>query len=110
MPMGAIDEDRTDRFLPLTQVFDELSRRFALPRDAHSTGGPARYWRVAPWGTRLGLTSPLTSNSCDSSTRVRLPPESMIYLYRAPVQPTPLTSYLRHSGLPPRHTAPAAAR
>src|SRR3546814_9879847 len=36
MPMGAIDEDRTDRFLPLTQVFDDLSRRFALTRDAHS--------------------------------------------------------------------------
>src|SRR3546814_10428017 len=80
MPMGAIDEDRTDRFLPLTQVFDDLSRRFALTRDAHSTGGPARYWRVAPWGIRLGLISPLTANFCDGCNRVRLTTEGMLYL------------------------------
>ncbi|MES2755305.1 MAG: radical SAM protein, partial [Pseudomonadota bacterium] len=55
MPLGAIDEDRIDRFLPLTGVFAELAQRFTLTPDLHRSGGPARYWRVAPWGVRLGL-------------------------------------------------------
>src|SRR3546814_13703673 len=72
MPMGAIDKDRTDRVLPLTQVFDDLSRRFALTRDAHSPAGPARYWRGAPWDIRLVLNPPLTDTFCDGCNRVRL--------------------------------------
>ena len=40
MPLGAIDEDRTDRFLPLTKVFDDLGAQFALARDAHTHRRP----------------------------------------------------------------------
>src|SRR3546814_12297741 len=39
MPMGAIDADRTDRFLPLPQVFADLSLRFALTRPPPTTAG-----------------------------------------------------------------------
>src|SRR3546814_21143770 len=99
MPMGAIDEDRTDRFLPLTQVFDDLSRRFALTRDAHSTGGPARYWRVAPWGIRLGLISPLTANFCDGCNRVRLTTEGMLYLCLGHDESVDLKAALRGGGV-----------
>ncbi|MBX9732397.1 MAG: GTP 3',8-cyclase MoaA, partial [Sphingomonas sp.] len=55
MPMGAIDEDRADRFLPLTKVFDDLAAKFDLTRDDHRSGGPARYWRVGGSDARLGL-------------------------------------------------------
>ncbi|MFM9829157.1 MAG: GTP 3',8-cyclase MoaA, partial [Sphingomonas sp.] len=75
MPLGAVDEDRIDRFLPLTEVFENLSARFDLTRDTHRSGGPARYWRVAPHGTRLGLISPLTANFCEGCNRVRLTTE-----------------------------------
>ncbi len=44
MPLGVIDEDRTDRFLPLTAVQDALAARFTLIPSTHKTGGPARYW------------------------------------------------------------------
>ena len=79
MPLGAIDEDRADRFLPLTEVFVALSERFDLTRDAHTSGGPARYWRVGASGTRLGLISPLTANFCDGCNRVRLTTEGRLY-------------------------------
>jgi cyclic pyranopterin phosphate synthase len=79
MPLGAIDEDRTDRFLPLTAVFDDLAARFRLARDSHRSGGPARYWRVADSTTRLGLISPLTGNFCDTCNRVRLTTEGLLY-------------------------------
>src|SRR3546814_18997146 len=109
MPMGAIDEDRTDRFLPLTQVFDDLSRRFALTRDAHSTGGPARYWRVAPWGIRLGLISPLTANFCDGCNRVRLTTEGMLYLCLGHDESVDLKAALRGGGVPAVDAATAEA-
>ncbi|WP_159713403.1 GTP 3',8-cyclase MoaA [Sphingomonas sp. AX6] len=80
MPLGAISEDRADRFVPLTRVFDALSSRFALVRDTHRTGGPARYWRVGDSGTRLGLISPLTANFCDGCNRVRLDAEGRLHL------------------------------
>ncbi|ODP39353.1 GTP 3',8-cyclase MoaA [Sphingomonas turrisvirgatae] len=79
MPLGMIDEDRADRFVPLTRVFDDLSRRFTLAADAHRSGGPARYWHVAETGRRLGLISPLTGNFCDSCNRVRLTTEGKLF-------------------------------
>jgi GTP 3',8-cyclase len=80
MPLGAISEDRADRFVPLTRVLDALSTHFPLVRDTHRTGGPARYWRVGDSGTRLGLISPLTANFCDGCNRVRLDAEGRLHL------------------------------
>ncbi len=40
MPMGAIDEDRADRFVPLPQVLKSLKRRFNLVPDAQITRRP----------------------------------------------------------------------
>ena len=34
--------------------------------------GPARYWRVAETGGRIGFITPLTEHFCDSCNRVRL--------------------------------------
>ncbi len=79
MPLGAVDEDRTDRFLPLTVVKERLDACFALTRDAAQTGGPARYWQVDGGTTRLGLISPLTQNFCDGCNRVRLTTEGRLY-------------------------------
>jgi GTP 3',8-cyclase len=79
MPLGQIDEDRTDRFLPLPALLDRLQAEFALARDPHSSGGPARYWRVKGSDTRLGLISPLTGNFCATCNRVRLTTEGLLY-------------------------------
>ncbi|MFW2852617.1 GTP 3',8-cyclase MoaA [Sphingomonas sp. TX0543] len=79
MPLGAIDEDRTDRFLPLTAVFERLSASHELVRDHAGSGGPARYWRVGSSRSRLGLISPLTANFCDGCNRVRLTTDGKLY-------------------------------
>ena len=98
MPLGAIDEDRTDRFVPLTRVFDTLAARYPLERDGHRTGGPARYWRT-PWGTRLGLISPLTANFCDGCNRVRLTTEGKLYMCLGHEGQVDLKAALRTGGL-----------
>jgi cyclic pyranopterin phosphate synthase len=99
MPLGAIDEDRTDRFLPLTKVFEDLSAQFPLARDSHSSGGPARYWRVEGTGTRLGLISPLTANFCDTCNRVRLTTEGVLYTCLGHDDQVDLKRALREGGV-----------
>ena len=99
MPLGAIDEDRVDRFVPLTRVFADLSQRFELESDAHRTGGPARYWRVAGTGTRLGLISPLTANFCDGCNRVRLTTEGKLYACLGHDDQVDLKAALRGGGI-----------
>ena len=47
MPMGEIDGDRTDQYLPLSIVRARLMDRFTLEDIPLRTGGPARYVRVA---------------------------------------------------------------
>lgn len=72
MPMGEIDEDRTDQYLPLSQVRSDLSRRWTLNDIPFKTGGPARYVEVAETGGRLGFITPMTHNFCESCNRVRV--------------------------------------
>lgn len=99
MPLGGIDEDRVDRFVPLTRVFADLSTRFPLVRDAHRTGGPARYWRIDGTDTRLGLISPLTDNFCDGCNRVRLTTDGRLYACLGHDDQVDLKAALREGGL-----------
>lgn len=72
MPMGAIEEDRTDQYLPLSLVKARLGQSYHLTDLPDRTGGPARYVRVSETGGRIGFITPLTHNFCESCNRVRL--------------------------------------
>ena len=80
MPMGEIDRDRTDQYLPLPLVRARLAQRFTLDESAHRTGGPARYVNVRETGGRLGFITPLTHNFCESCNRVRLTCTGTLYM------------------------------
>lgn len=99
MPLGQIDEDRADRFVPLTQVLADLSAQFDLARDPHDSGGPARYWRVGGTEARLGLISPLTGNFCDSCNRVRLTTEGKLFTCLGHDDQVDLKAAIRSGGL-----------
>jgi len=72
MPLGFIEEDRSDQFLSLAEVRRTLESRWTLIPLADRTAGPARYVRVEETGGKLGFITPLTHNFCDSCRRVRL--------------------------------------
>ncbi|HET9161320.1 MAG TPA: GTP 3',8-cyclase MoaA, partial [Caulobacteraceae bacterium] len=72
MPMGEIEEDRTDQFLSLRDVRRELESYWTLTDLAVTTGGPSRYVQVEETGGRLGFITPLSHNFCESCNRVRL--------------------------------------
>jgi cyclic pyranopterin phosphate synthase len=80
MPLGEVEEDRADRYLPLSLVRAKLERGFTLTPSTHRTGGPARYYDVAETGGRLGLITPLTHNFCESCNRVRLTCTGTLYM------------------------------
>lgn len=72
MPLGEIDEDRTDQYLPLSLVRERLEESHTLEPIPYKTGGPARYVEVKETGGRLGFITPMTHNFCESCNRVRL--------------------------------------
>ena len=72
MPLGEVEEDRSDHYLPLDAVRRRLEERFTLIPSLSRTGGPARYYDVGGLGLRLGLITPLTGNFCTGCNRVRV--------------------------------------
>jgi GTP 3',8-cyclase len=98
MPMGDIDEDRTEQYLPLSLVKANLARIFIMDSLDDHTGGPARYVRIRETGGRLGFITPLSHNFCESCNRVRLTCTGMLYMclgqddsadLRAPLRASP---------------------
>ena len=80
MPLGDIDGDRTDQFLPLSIVRARLMERFTLEDIPYRTGGPARYVKVKETGGRIGFITPMTHNFCESCNRVRLTCTGTLYM------------------------------
>jgi len=72
MPLGEIEADRSEQFLSLDEVRRDLESYWTLTDIPLSTGGPARYVRVAETGGRLGFITPLSHNFCEACNRVRL--------------------------------------
>ena len=97
MPLGDIDGDRTEQYLPLSVVRANLMDRYALEDIAHRTGGPARYMRVKETGGRIGFITPMTHNFCESCNRVRLTCTGTLYMCLGQEDAADLRSVLRAS-------------
>ena len=80
MPLGEVEGDRFDHYLPLTAVRDRLDKFWTLSPSNASSGGPARYWDVAETGGRLGLITPLTGNFCEGCNRVRVTATGQLFM------------------------------
>ncbi len=97
MPLGDIDGDRTDQYLPLSVVRARLMDRFTLTDIPYKTGGPARYVRIEETGGRLGFITPMTHNFCESCNRVRLTCTGTLYMCLGQDDAADLRSVLRAS-------------
>jgi GTP 3',8-cyclase len=80
MPMGEIDADRTEQYLPLSLVRARLEQRFTLDDIAYRSGGPARYVQVRETGGKLGFITPMTHNFCEACNRVRVTCTGTLYM------------------------------
>ena len=98
MPMGEIDEDRTEQFLSLATVRRDLESFWTLRDLAGGTGGPARYVEVAETGGRLGFITPMTHNFCEGCNRVRLTCTGTLHTCLGQEDATDLRAVLRAGG------------
>lgn len=80
MPLGEIEADRTDQYLPLSRVRASLEQDWTLTPLAQRTGGPARYVRVEETGGTLGLITPMTHTFCETCNRVRVTCTGRLFL------------------------------
>lgn len=97
MPLGEIEEDRTDQYLPLSLVRANLAEHLTLEDIPYKTGGPARYVRIAETGGRLGFITPMTHNFCESCNRVRVTCTGMLYMCLGQDDSADLRAALRSS-------------
>ncbi len=98
MPLGEIDQDRTDQYLPLSLVRRRLAQTWTLTDIDYRTGGPARYVRVEETGQRIGFITPLTHNFCESCNRVRLTCTGTLYMCLGQEDAADLRAPLRRPG------------
>lgn len=81
MPLGTIgDHDRAEAYYSSDRIKEDLSQRYTLIATTESTGGPAKYFRLAETGTRVGFISPHSHNFCGDCNRVRLTAEGRLLL------------------------------
>lgn len=98
MPMGEVEADRTDQYLSLKTVRDELASYWTLEDLPLNTGGPARYVRIRETGGRLGLITPLSHNFCEACNRVRLTCTGTLHTCLGQDDATDLRAMMRDGG------------
>jgi cyclic pyranopterin phosphate synthase len=79
MPLGEVDGDRVDHFVPLSAVREELEKRWTFTPSSKSSGGPARYDHIEETGGMLGMITPLTNNFCAGCNRIRVTATGQLY-------------------------------
>ena len=81
MPLGLIDDhDRALTFYSSDEVRRDIESRYHLIPTTETTGGPARYFKVADTDSRVGFISPHSHNFCESCNRVRVTVQGMLLL------------------------------
>jgi cyclic pyranopterin phosphate synthase len=98
MPLGEVEEDRTEHYLPLSDVRERLEREFRLIPSLARTGGPARYHEVEGLGVRLGFITPLTHNFCEGCNRIRVAATGTVFGCLGHDQKVELRDLLRSGG------------
>jgi cyclic pyranopterin phosphate synthase len=98
MPLGEVEEDRTEHYLPLGEVRARLECEFDLIPSLSRTGGPARYYDVGGLGIKLGLITPLTHNFCDGCNRIRVAATGTVFGCLGHDQKVELRDLLRSGG------------
>lgn len=81
MPLGVIDDhDRASAYYSSDRVRRDIEHHFRLQASTETSGGPARYFRIADSTTRVGFISPHSHNFCADCNRVRLTTEGRLLL------------------------------
>ena len=98
MPLGEVEGDRSDHYIPLHQFIAPLRVERAIFPVDRRTGGPSRYFGVEDSPVTLGLITPLSDNFCSTCNRIRLTVEGRIYMCLGQDDHVDLRAALRDGG------------
>jgi cyclic pyranopterin phosphate synthase len=80
MPLGEVDHQRGSTYVSNEATLKLLQAHHTLVSSTETTGGPAKYWRVAGTKTKVGFISPHSHNFCESCNRVRISCKGELFL------------------------------
>ena len=80
MPMEETDVSREYQFTSLTEIFENLNKKYKFKHSNHNTGGPARFYTSDSLSVKIGFISPLTNNFCESCNRVRISSTGKLFM------------------------------
>ncbi len=95
MPLGEVEGERVDHYLPLPVIRDRLEAMWTLEESDYRTGGPSRYVTVRETGGRIGFITPLTNNFCAGCNRIRVTATGELYACLGGSEKVDLRSALR---------------
>ncbi len=72
MPLGETRRRHADSYLDNDEVLAQLKTLFEMLPSAETTGGPARYWCIPGFRSRIGFISPHSHNFCADCNRMRV--------------------------------------
>jgi cyclic pyranopterin phosphate synthase len=80
MPLGSAGLAASQQYVDLQTIKARLATRYTLLPDFVPGGGPARYFRLAENGLKMGFITPISQHFCATCNRVRLSVEGTLYL------------------------------
>ena len=80
MPLGEIDADRTDQYLPLSAGAGAAGAALDAARHPRQHRRTGALCKIAETGGRLGFITPLTHNFCEGCNRVRVTCTGTLYM------------------------------
>ena len=79
MPVGKLDLQRSDQFLPVSFAKEKIKKVFGLESIFFKTNGPSRYYKTIKLSSVIGFISPLTDNFCSTCNRIRVTSNGILY-------------------------------
>jgi cyclic pyranopterin phosphate synthase len=98
MPLGDTGQDRAASVLSLAGLQQDLAKRWTMTPHPSSSGGPARYMRVAQTGGLIGFIAPMSCNFCALCNRVRVSCTGRLFTCMGDEGSVDLRTALRQSG------------
>ena len=80
MPMEETDISREYQFTSLTDIFNNLNKKYNFKKSNYNTGGPASFYTSNTLSIKIGFISPLTNNFCASCNRIRISSTGKLYM------------------------------
>jgi cyclic pyranopterin phosphate synthase len=72
MPLGEVGYDRSVTFLSSADIKTTIKEKYSLKISTYKTGGPAVYFFIDGFESKVGFISPHSNNFCSDCNRVRI--------------------------------------